>query len=396
MPQMRLQLEPQSRKRCNLLKLFYGHHIAPKTVSIIKEIPILKSKLSSRNRILLLVPGFPKDEDDSTCIPALQQHVYHFAKFSPDIHVGVIAFQYPYIKRKYSWYGIEVYPCGGEGRRRFGRLITWLTAIKYILRMHFNSKILLIHSFWLEECAFVGQLMSKILFVKHIASIMGQDALQSNLYLKYLSHSSMIITAGSYNAADIFYNSTGHRVNAIIPIGLDIENFSTKMKKQIRKIDILGVGSLMVLKNYRLFIEIIWELAKNFPEINAAIIGDGVEHDQLKHMIIENGLENNIELLGQLSRPETIEYMYQSRIFLHTSKYESQGYVFLEALYCGLTVVCFDVGFVEKSERMLVCSGKSEMVENLKRILKQKLTCQPILLKSINETVNEFNHIYKL
>ena len=351
-----------------------------------------KSKLGKS--ILFLVPGFPKDEKDSTCIPALQQYIYNFAKRNPNIQLSVIAFQYPYMKRKYSWNGIEVYPCGGEGRGRLGRLSTWLSAIKYILRVHFKNELFIIHSFWLEECAFVGQLMSKVLFAKHVASIMGQDALQRNLYLKYLNYSSMFISAGSSNAGDTFYNSTRHKVDAIIPIGLDVDNFSVSGKMQNRKIDILGVGSLIGLKNYRLFIEIIGELTGSFPQIKTAILGDGIDYDPLRQMIVENGLENNIKLLGELSRPETIEYMCRSKILLHTSTYEGQGYVFLEALYCGLTVVCFDVGFVEKSERMLVCLDEMEMLNNLGRILKRNLTYQPLLLKSIDETLDEFEHIY--
>lgn len=341
-----------------------------------------------------MVPGFPKDEKDSTCIPALQQYVYHFAKRNPSIPVSVIAFQYPYTKQKYSWNGIEIHPCGGMGRRRLGRLITWLRAVKYIQEEHLRNEIFLIHSFWLEECTFVGQLMSRLLSVKHIASIMGQDALQRNLYLKYMRFSSMFISAGSPNARDAFYNSTRRNVDGIIPIGLDVSNFSANRNEQTRRIDILGVGSLIPLKNYKLFIEIIGKLTRDFPEIKAAIIGDGEERCHLNKMILGKGLENNMELLGELSRPEAIQHMYRSKILLHTSTYESQGYVFLEGLYCGLTIVCFDVGFVRKSEKMLVCSDEVEMLDKLKGILNHSLTYESILLKSIEETVYEFENIY--
>jgi glycosyltransferase involved in cell wall biosynthesis len=86
--------------------------------------------------------------------------------------------------------------------------------------------------------------------------------------------------------------------------------------------------------------------------------------------------------------------MYQSKIFLHTSTYESQGYVFLEALYCGLTVVCFDVGLVEQSNKMIVCANKEEMLEKLEILLKGKPDDKPTLMKSINETVTEFQKLY--
>lgn len=320
--------------------------------------------------------------------------MYHFAKENPDIKIAVVAFQYPYKRRKYRWNGITVYPCGGRGKRRFYRLFTWLLAVLQILRFHLRHKITVIHSFWLAECAFIGYILSKTLLVKHIASIMGQDVAINNLYLKYLDFSQIIVTAPSQNAADIYSNSSQYTVNKIIPIGLDVDNFNGKSKNQARKIDILGVGSLTSLKNYELFITIIRELSKSFPKINAVIIGYGKEYYPLEQMIIEYGLENNIELFGKLSRPETIDYMYQSKIFLHTSTYESQGYVFLEALYCGLTVVCFDVGLVEQSDKMIVCANQEEMLENLEILLKSKLNYQHTLMKSIDETVKEFQKLY--
>lgn len=340
------------------------------------------------------MPGFPEDEQDSTCIPALQQYVYHFVKLYPDLEIAIIALQYPYRKQKYQWHGIDVYPCGGKDRRRLGRIITWLRAISYLIQVHLKCRVLIIHSFWLEECTFIGQIMSKILLTKHIASIMGQDALMRNRYLKYLDFSSMVITAGSPNAANQFDNSTGHKVDALVPIGLDVGTFPHAARNRDRKIDILGVGALTVLKNYQLFIEVIAELKAFYREIRAAIIGEGREYANLERMINKVGLENNVQLLGKLPRPDVIEYMYQSKILLHPSAYESQGYVFLEALYCGLTVVCFDVGYAKESEKMIICHNRTEMLDSLKLLLKNESNFEPVLMKSINDTIKEFGRLY--
>ena len=352
------------------------------------------SKKRENLNIIFLAPGFPKDEQDGTCIPALQQFVYHFAKLNPDIRIAVIAFQYPYRKKKYQWHGIDIYSCGGEDRRRVGRLITWLKAIRYMLQIHFKNKVLLIHSFWLEECAVIGQIMSKILVTKHIGSIMGQDAPKPNFYLKYFDYASMVITAGSSKAADIFYRFTGRNVDAIISIGLDVDNFHPTTQSRDRKIDVLGVGALTVLKNYQLFIEVIAKLKTFYHEIQAAVIGEGSEYPNLEQMIHQYELANNVRLLGKCPRPEVIEYMYQSKILLHPSTYEGQGYVFLEALYCGLTVVCFDVGYTEESKKMIICNDKQDMLNQMKLLLKKPLDFDPMLMKSIDETVTDFFRLY--
>lgn len=351
-------------------------------------------KKQKNPNIIFLVPGFPHDERDDTCIPALQQYIFHFANQNPDKKIAVIALQYPYRKQKYRWHGIDVYPCEGKDRRRLGRLKTWVSAIRYILRIHVKNNVGIIHSFWLEECAFIGQVISKVLLTKHIASIMGQDALKRNEYLKYLDLDSTVITAGSSNAADIFYRSTGHKVDAIIPIGLDVENFHSTNQTGDRKIDVLGVGALIPLKNYQLFIEIIAKLKTFYPEIQAAIIGEGSEYVNLERMIHEYGLENNLRLLGKLPRQKVIEYLYQSKILLHPSTYESQGYIFPESLYCGLTVVCFDVGYTIESEKMIVCKDRTEMFDRLKLLIKNQSDFEPILMKSIDETVSEFQRLY--
>ena len=72
--------------------------------------------MKSNNHIVFLVPGFPKDENDTTCIPALQLFVRNFNSVNPQLKINVIAFQYPYKKKGYSWNGIKVYSAGGKGK----------------------------------------------------------------------------------------------------------------------------------------------------------------------------------------------------------------------------------------------------------------------------------------
>jgi len=348
-----------------------------------------------KRNVIFLVPGFPKDENDTECIPALQNYILYFATLNPAIPIFVISFQYPYFVGKYKWNNIPVYSAGGKNKRRWLKILTWMRVVYAFFRRARETDIAVIHSFWLGECAFVGQYLAKAFKIRHVASIGGQDAKSTNRFLRRLDFSKLTITTGSQFVANIFQAATRRKVEKIIPIGLDHQQFKIMEPPPSRTIDILGVGSLIPIKNFALFIEIIAALTTEFPNLRARIIGDGTQRQDLEQLI-QRRSPNNIQLLGHLSRREVINHMAQSKILLHASSYESQGYVFMEALYCGMTVVSFDVGYLGQTEKTIKCCHKDDMVENLRKLLKQKLDYNQVLIKPLEETVQEFLDIYAL
>jgi glycosyltransferase involved in cell wall biosynthesis len=86
--------------------------------------------------------------------------------------------------------------------------------------------------------------------------------------------------------------------------------------------------------------------------------------------------------------------MKASSIFLHTSSYEGQATVFVEALYCGMQVVCFDVGRQHSDENMFVCKDKNEMLQKLELLLLEKQERKQILLQSMDDTVEQVMALY--
>ena len=54
----------------------------------------------NKAHILILTPGFPKDENDFICIPPLQEFLVKFKTSYPLAKISVIAFQYPYRSRR--------------------------------------------------------------------------------------------------------------------------------------------------------------------------------------------------------------------------------------------------------------------------------------------------------
>ena len=343
--------------------------------------------------IVFLVPGFPKDEEDTTCIPALQLYAKHFNSVNPLLNIIVISFQYPFVKKVYQWNNIKVFSAGGKGRGSFHRLITWIYVIKYFIKIRKKERVKGIHSFWLMECSFIGQFLSKIFKIPHVASLMGQDAKRTNKYLKYLNFSNLTITSGSYFTSRIFNETIKSKINLIIPFG--IENTSSiKITDCDRDIDLIGVGSFIPLKNYILFIKIIQNLKKDFPFIKTVLIGDGEQKSEFERIINREELSKNILLTGKIPREEVFTYMGRSKIFLHTSLYESQGLVFLEALYCGLYVISFNVGFLPDSEKVFICRNKQDMLNAIRTLLYKKNDYNQEIHVTVEDTAQKFNEIY--
>jgi 1,2-diacylglycerol 3-alpha-glucosyltransferase len=318
----------------------------------------------TNQHIVFLTPGFAESEDDSTTIPALQVFLKSLRKALPNAKLTLLTFQFPFTKKKYDWHGIEVIPLNGQNKR-LKKLWTWKKALKRLHKLHKAQKIDAIHSFWIGECSQVGERFSKKYNINHIVTVMGQDATIGNSYAKNLIDSNAkMVTLSANHQTDLL--KTYNLKSTIIPWHLDVAEFPALQENTI---DILGVGSLNAIKNYSEFIEIISAIAKTHKNLNVAIIGDGVLRNELQLKIQNLGLENTITLLGKLPRTEVLEKMSQAKIFLHTSDYESFGFVFLEALYSGMQLVSYDVGLTKASEVWKVGNDKTGQIEACKTLL---------------------------
>ena len=117
----------------------------------------MKTNLS---HIVFLTPGFAKNEQDSTTIPAIQIYIKALKSQQPELKITIIAFQFPYTKEKYNWFDCEVIPLNG-GNKKWKRILVWKKAFQVLKNTHEEYPINMIHCLWLGECAFVGHLFSK-------------------------------------------------------------------------------------------------------------------------------------------------------------------------------------------------------------------------------------------
>lgn len=348
--------------------------------------------MRKEKNILLLTPGFPKDENDYLCIPPLQDFLVKLKKDFPVFNITVAAFQYPFIKSSYKWNDIPVFSFGGRNSK-FEKLFVWDNAITLAKYLRWKNQLDVVHSLWFGECAFIGNRISSRFNIKHICTLMGQDVSSKNFYLKLLNNEKLTIVSLSKNQSELFKKLTGQNVTEEIFWGVNDQQFDYYNK---REIDLLGVGSLISLKNYSAFIKVVQRLIKDFPSIRTMIIGDGKLREKLMQKTIDYGLENNIEFAGNISRPKVFKIMQKSKILLHPSLFEGSGLVFAEALANGMSVVSFNVGYASENEKWFIAKNEDELYNHCKNLLNKNLSFEPMNIFPIEETVNRYAKLYGL
>ena len=295
--------------------------------------------MAKKNTLVILSPGFPENEADSTCIPAQQIFVRNLKKNYPSLNIIVLAFQYPYTSAEYQWHGVTVISFGGKNYGGIFRAMNW-TRVWLKLRI-LNRKYNLIGllSFWMGECTFVASGFARRYKLKHYSWVLGQDAKKWNNYFDYINPKAGSLIALSDFIAEEFERNYKIKPEHVIPVGIDPEMFGPPAAE--RDVDILGAGSLIPLKQYFLLVNIVGVLRESHPNVRAIICGNGPEMESLSTMIKNLNLENNITLIGEQPHDEVLRMMGRTKIFVHTSAYEGFGVVCPEALYAGAHVVSF-------------------------------------------------------
>ena len=322
--------------------------------------------------IIILTPGFPKDETDSTCLPAQQLFVRVLKEQFPAMEIIIITFQYPYTSAEYNWYNCRVIALGGKGKGKIYRLFLWKRAWNKLQRISTEKNIAGILSFWCGECALIGHRFGKKRLIPHYCWILGQDAKKNNSYVQRIRPEAGELIAMSDFLQDSFLKNHSIKPTHVVTNGVDKKVLSTIDHE--RDILVLGAGSLIPLKQFEVFIEIIAGIKAAIPGVRAKICGKGPEEEKLKAMIKREGLEQNISLAGELPHDEVIQLMRRSLLFLHPSFYEGFSTVCLEALSTGCQVISFVQPMKQDIEHWQIAITQEDMLQKAIDVLQDVST----------------------
>jgi glycosyltransferase involved in cell wall biosynthesis len=326
-------------------------------------------------------------------IPGMQSFVRALKEISPELNVIVLALQYPFFVGEYQWHGIRVISVGGKEKGKFYRVITWAKTWLILKKLNKRHNVIGLLSFWLGECAFVGNYFAKMHMLGYYCWLVGQDVKKGNKYFNLIKpKGDSLIAMSDFLAKQCKINYNVSPVH-VVPFGLDASLFDAALSK--RDIDVLGAGSLIPLKQYHLFVDTIYFLKNFIPDIKAVICGNGPERERLLAMVKALGLEKNISFTGELPHQQVLALMQRARVFLHPSNYEGFSTVLSEALYAGAHVVSFCKPMEKGFRHHYVVKTNEEMNAEVLTILQIKKTDhQPVLVYPVQQTAKNIISLF--
>ncbi|HVU98270.1 MAG TPA: glycosyltransferase family 4 protein [Puia sp.] len=343
--------------------------------------------------LVILSPGFPSDEADTPCLPAQQVFVKAINRNYPQLRVVVIAFEYPFRRDDYCWFDNRIIAVGGWKDGWINKFQTMRTVWKLLNKLRKKNEVIGLLSFWLGGCALVGKYYSKAKGLPHHTWILGQDARPGNRFVPLVRPTAGDLIAMSDFLAKEFKKNYGIRPAHIIPNGVDASLYGPA--PAVRDIDVLGVGSLIPLKQYELFVAVIHRLSRILPGIRAVLCGKGPERDRLMQLIEKQGLQANIELVGEKPHAEAIGLMQRTKILLHPSSYEGFSTVCLEALFAGARVISFCDPVGSRVANWYIVAGEEEMTARALSLLQDsRLRFSPTPVYTMDDSAKKIVELF--
>jgi len=240
----------------------------------------------------------------------------------------------------------------------------------------------IIHAQW-SLTAMVGVLLKKICKKPLVLTERGSSlnaAMEyrfTRMVLKWILENCDYITANSFNQISRI-KSLGFEGNVCaVPNGIDTERFRPLDKDKARKKlglpsdkkIILYVGWLVKGKGVDYLLESVQRIRAGFPDILVVIVGSGLELENYKRYVSENGLDRSVIFTGSKMVNEIPEFMNAADIFVLPSLSEGRPNVVAEAMACGLPVIATAVNgtpeLIEDGiDGMLVEPGNSKSIED--------------------------------
>ena len=121
------------------------------------------------------------------------------------------------------------------------------------------------------------------------------------------------------------------------------------------------IGRLVARKATTQLVDVL--AASAIPNAHLLIIGDGPDAAAIRQRAADLGVAERVHLPGQVTEADKYAALAIADAFVSTSQHEGFGLVFLEAMACGLPIVCYDRG----GQTDFLASGETGFVVQAER-----------------------------
>lgn len=181
-----------------------------------------------------------------------------------------------------------------------------------------------------------------------------------------------------------FLKKYSSKSSTITP-GVDCELFTPNPEDKPEKSSILFVAKLengQQYKGLKTLIDAAKIIAKETPDLEIKVAGDGDMREWYERYAKDNGLAKNVKFLGSLEGSALLKAYQSSHLFVLPTSKDSYPLVLLEAMSCGLPVISTRIGSIPDivkngSEGFLVSPEQpQELADSIKLLSSNRLLRQ--------------------
>lgn len=198
-----------------------------------------------------------------------------------------------------------------------------------------------------------------------------------------------------YNPKNLFFSFALPRINQIISVSeaiqkefchgkmfsgkntvieniVDIEQVREKANEDVPmgEYDVIFLGRLTPQKKPLYFLNLIYKIKIQKPDLKVCMIGDGELREEVEQTICKLGLKGCIRLLGFQKNP--YKYVKKGKVLLMPSAWEGFGLAAVESMALGKPVVCSGVGGLKaivNDENGRICQTDEEYIQESIQLL---------------------------
>lgn len=201
-----------------------------------------------------------------------------------------------------------------------------------------------------------------------------------------LSKVDAVVSVSEASKKDLLQTFLFPKPIEVIPIGIDQLGINTKLKTKLTDLPtpyLIQIGGLVDEKDPLGMVDIFHQIENS--NLNLIFIGSGVLETSLRNHISELGLESKVQILS--NQENIFPYLKKAKALVMPSKIEGLPGVILEAMYCQIPVVAYDVGGISE----VIQTGKTGWLipagdkEKFAQAIESVLAVEPNELDQITE-----------
>ena len=187
----------------------------------------------------------------------------------------------------------------------------------------------------------------------------------------------------------------------VIPNGIWLERCQRPVSAEeraalFRQYGLVDNGCTMVMvtrvsreKNIMEILRCFPALLRVMPEVQLVIAGDGPERRRLEAFAAGNGLSGHVRFTGRIDPEEVYRYYALGDVFVSASTFEVHSMSYLEAMACGLPLVCREDaslrGVLDDGENGIIYHTGEEFVEAVAGLLADRPLREAMRAKALRK-----------